>query len=86
MKAQVIQAKCQRTTLAPILGDGTYAWKCAQANAVLGNKTKAFEWLEKCFQAKPIVLTWVKYDPLLNSLHADTRFQGFLKKLNFPEN
>ena len=66
-------------------GAGYYQWHCAQASAFVGNKDMAFEWLEQCFQDKEPWLTWIKYNPLFNSLHADPRFAAFLKKMNFPE-
>ncbi len=66
-------------------GDGFYAWRCASASAFAGNNDLAFEWLEKCFQAKETSLTWVKYNPLFNSIHGDPRFAAFLKKMNFPQ-
>ena len=53
---------------------------CAQ----LGDKDKAFEWLDKAYQSRSC-LYWLRQDPRLDSLHADPRFQELLKKMKFPQ-
>jgi serine/threonine protein kinase/Tfp pilus assembly protein PilF len=54
--------------------------------AGLGNKDKAFEFLEKAFQEKsPDVPYFLKADLRLDSLRSDPRFQNLLRRLNLPQ-
>ena len=56
----------------------------AAVYAGLGDKDKAFEWLEKNFQSKEDLASvrWrVPYEPL----RADPRFKILLKRMNLPE-
>ena len=53
---------------------------CAQ----LGDKDKAFEWLDKAYQSRSC-LYWLRQDPRLDSLHSDPRFQELLTKMKFPQ-
>ena len=53
---------------------------CAQ----LGDKDKAFEWLDKAYQSRSC-LYWLRQDPRLDSLRSDPRFQELLRKVNFPQ-
>jgi non-specific serine/threonine protein kinase len=52
----------------------------AQIYIALGNKDKAFEWLDKSS-----FLASLKMDPWYDSIRNDTRFQILLQKMNFPE-
>ncbi len=47
----------------------------------LGQKDQAFEWLEKAYQEHNILMLWLKTDPRFDSLRADARFAGLLKKV-----
>jgi tetratricopeptide (TPR) repeat protein len=54
--------------------------------AGLGNKDKAFEFLEKAYQEKsPDVAYFLKADLRIDSLRSDPRFQNLLRRMNFPE-
>jgi TolB-like protein/predicted Zn-dependent protease len=57
----------------------------AEANAFLGHKDRAFEWLDRAYEEKDSTLYWLRGDPLLRSLEGDPRYQAFLRKLNLPE-
>ncbi len=49
--------------------------------AGLGDKSKAMEWLEKAYEERSF-LTWLKVDPIFDSLRNDTRFISLLQRLH----
>jgi TolB-like protein/Tfp pilus assembly protein PilF len=51
----------------------------------LGEKDKAFEWLEKSYEQRGSWLIHLKVDPMFDSLRSDPRFQDLLEKMNFPD-
>jgi TolB-like protein/Tfp pilus assembly protein PilF len=51
----------------------------------LGEKDKAFEWLEKSYEQRDSWLIQIKVDPMYNSLRSDPRFQDLLERMNFPD-
>ena len=53
--------------------------------AGLGDKDKAFEWLEKAYQERSDSLAWFKFDPESKSLHDDPRFAPLMRKIGFNE-
>ncbi len=57
----------------------------ALAYTSLGDKDKAFEWLEKAFKAREGRMTLMKADPLLNDLHSDPRFKDLLKRVGLEK-
>jgi len=50
-----------------------YAWR--------GEKAAAFEWLDRAFARRDAGLVDMKVDPVLASLHDDTRYRPFLRKM-----
>jgi len=52
--------------------------------AGLGEKERAFEWLERAYKAHDIDMTFLKVDPALDPLRSDPRFQDLLRRMNFP--
>jgi TolB-like protein/Tfp pilus assembly protein PilF len=53
--------------------------------AGLGNKNRAFEFLEYAYNEKsPDVAYFVKADLRIDSLRSDPRFQNLLRRMNFP--
>jgi TolB-like protein/DNA-binding winged helix-turn-helix (wHTH) protein/Tfp pilus assembly protein PilF len=51
-----------------------------------GEKDKAFEWLEKAYDAKEGgELTLLAVDPVWKNLHGDPRFSALLKRIGLPE-
>jgi len=52
----------------------------AQVYTALGNKDKAFEWMDK----SEFILT-IKVDPWFDPIRDDLRFHTLLKKMNFPK-
>jgi len=56
----------------------------AQTYAELGEKDRAFLWLEKCYKDRA-TLQFLKVDPALSSLHSDPRFADLVKRVGFPQ-
>ena len=53
--------------------------------AGLGDKDKAFEWLEKAYQERSDSLAWFRFDPESKSLQSDPRFAALMRKIGFTE-
>jgi serine/threonine-protein kinase len=47
----------------------------------LGDRDAAFQWLEKAATDDLFMLTYLKMDPIYDSLRADPRYFAILKKL-----
>jgi TolB-like protein/predicted Ser/Thr protein kinase len=56
----------------------------ASPYARLGEKDKAFEWLEKGYQQRDHGMAWIKAAPWYDNLRSDPRFQDLLRRMNFP--
>jgi serine/threonine protein kinase/Tfp pilus assembly protein PilF len=56
----------------------------ASVYAGLGEKDKAFEWLEKDYQTKGD-LTWIRWEVPYETLRDDPRYKDLLKRMNLPE-
>ena len=48
----------------------------------LGEKDKAFEWLEKSYQERSNSLLWLGVSPLFDSLRSDPRFDNLLRRVS----
>jgi tetratricopeptide (TPR) repeat protein len=59
-------------------------YEVAGVYAQLGDKDRAFEWLDKAYRNRSC-LYWVRQDPRFDSIHSDPRFQELLAKMNFPQ-
>jgi len=46
----------------------------------LGNKDRAFEWLEKAFEARTVTPFWVRLFPFFDEITSDARFDELMKK------
>ena len=51
----------------------------------LGDKDKAFEWLEKAYEERSDSLAWFRFDPESKSLRSDPRFSALMRKVGFTE-
>ena len=51
----------------------------------LGEKDKALEWMERAYEEHSGQIIYAKVDPRLDPLRSDPRFQGILRRMNFPE-
>jgi len=54
----------------------------AAVYVALGDKDKAFQWLEKAYQRKDWALVQIKVVPAFDSLRSDARFSELLKRMN----
>ncbi|HKX59461.1 MAG TPA: TIR domain-containing protein [Steroidobacteraceae bacterium] len=61
------------------------SYQLALVHAGLGDEERAFESLEKAFDERSTLLTYLKMDPRFDSLRADPRFKAMLRRLNFLE-
>ena len=48
----------------------------------LGAKEEAFHWLEKAYSERDLYLAWIKFDPALDPLRSDDRFQKLMHRMN----
>jgi TolB-like protein/DNA-binding winged helix-turn-helix (wHTH) protein/Tfp pilus assembly protein PilF len=61
-----------------------HAFEIATDYALLGEKNKAFEWLDKAFQKREVGLVDLTVDENFQSLRTDPRFQDLVKRLGLP--
>jgi tetratricopeptide (TPR) repeat protein len=61
------------------------AYYIAMVYSGLGEKDKAFEWLEKEFAERGSQLSQIRWQMEFDSLHDDPRFKDLLKRMNLPE-
>jgi len=59
-------------------------YEIAVIYAGLGEKDRAFEWLEKAYEERASLLVYFRMDPRIWSLRSDPRFQDLLRRMNFP--
>jgi len=50
----------------------------------LGDKDKAFEWLENAYNERNHWLIWIKVEPRFDSLRSDPRFTDLLRRIGLP--
>ena len=56
-----------------------------QTYAALGEIDEAFRWLETGYQERAAWMVVLKVDPHLDPLRSDPRFEGLLRRMNFPD-
>jgi predicted Zn-dependent protease len=59
----------------------TSAYQIAEVHAYRGESGAAFEWLDRAFRQRDPGMTWIRVDPLLQSLRGDPRYQKLLVKM-----
>jgi TolB-like protein len=61
------------------------AYQVGDVYAWLGDKDKAFEWLERAYQQHDSGLNGIAYDPILAGMESDPRYDALLKKLGLSD-
>jgi tetratricopeptide (TPR) repeat protein len=51
----------------------------------LGQKDQAFEWLEKAYDHRSMMLNWLNIEPRLDSIRSDPRYQQFGRRIGLPQ-
>jgi eukaryotic-like serine/threonine-protein kinase len=54
----------------------------ASVYVALGDKEKAFEYLEKAYQERAGWMIWINVDPIWDPIRSDPRFDALLKRMN----
>jgi hypothetical protein len=57
----------------------------AAVYAGLGNKSQAFDWLNKGIDERSSSMIYLKVDPFFDTLHADPRFADLLRRIGLPQ-
>lgn len=57
----------------------------AHLYARLGDKDKAFGWLEKAYDERSESMTWLKVDPVYDPLRTDPRYQDLLRRVGLAQ-
>jgi eukaryotic-like serine/threonine-protein kinase len=61
------------------------SYAIATVYAGLGDRDKAFEWLEKAYEERSPGLTWLKVEPMLDSIRSDPRYRNLLRRTGLPQ-
>jgi TolB-like protein/Tfp pilus assembly protein PilF len=56
----------------------------ARLNLALGRKDQALDCLQTAYRGRDSFMVFMKVDPLLDELRAETRFEDLLRRMNFP--
>jgi tetratricopeptide (TPR) repeat protein len=51
----------------------------------LGEKDEAFRWYDKAFEERSLCVSVMKFDPRLDPIHNDPRYQDLIRLVGFPE-
>jgi TolB-like protein/Flp pilus assembly protein TadD len=62
-----------------------WASEIARVYAFRGEKDRAFQWLNRAYEARDEDLYFMKDDPLFKNLEGDPRYKAFLRKMNLLE-
>ena len=72
-RQRLILIKTEKQSVPPVLVASMYAR--------VGDKDKAFEFLQRAFDLRDMSLMFIKVDPIWTSLHSDPRFAALLQRL-----
>jgi len=50
----------------------------------LGEKEESFRWLDRAYEERSICISGMKFDPRLDPIRSDPRYDTLVRKLNFP--
>jgi TolB-like protein/Tfp pilus assembly protein PilF len=57
----------------------------AQLYSSLGDKDKAFFWLNKAYEERAVTLIYLKVDPAFDPLRSDPRYVELVRRIGFPQ-
>jgi len=60
-------------------------YEIAMIYAGLGDRDRAFEWLQKAYEDRATLLVYFRMDPRIWGLRSDPRHQALLRRMNFPQ-
>jgi eukaryotic-like serine/threonine-protein kinase len=80
-------SKALETLLNQRKAKATYvsSYRIARFYAELGDKDRAFEWLNTAYQEHDSLLEGLKTDFTVDSLHSDPRYADLVRKMGFPQ-
>ena len=81
-RAAAQRVLAEMTRLAP--DRFAFALPIARIHSALGDKDRAFEWLQKACDERDSYAIWVKVDPTLDNLRSDPRFAQVLREMGLP--
>jgi eukaryotic-like serine/threonine-protein kinase len=61
------------------------SYAIATVYAGLGDRDKAFEYLEKAYDERSPGITWLKVEPMLDSIRSDPRYGDLLRRTGLPQ-
>lgn len=61
------------------------SWAFAIVHVGLGDKDRAFQWLDKAYDERPSDLQNIKVDPRMEPLRSDPRYQDLLLRMGLPK-
>ena len=65
-------------------GESVSKVNIAATYTALGDKDQAFAWLAKAYEERPGSISYLKVNPMFDSLHSDPRFADLLRRSGFP--
>jgi hypothetical protein len=63
----------------------TSAYRIAQVYSARGETDRAFEWLDRAYAQHDAGLSHVRIVPLLRTLHGDSRWASFMRKMGLAD-
>jgi len=60
------------------------AYDFAVVYAGLADRDRAFEWLDKAYDERSSFLTHLRWDPRLDGLHTESRYQALVQRIGLP--
>jgi TolB-like protein/Tfp pilus assembly protein PilF len=66
------------------MADPIHMYDLALIYSILGEKDKAFEWLEKCYQIHHTNLPGLKVEPDFEHIRSDPRYDDLIVRIGFP--
>jgi tetratricopeptide (TPR) repeat protein len=62
----------------------TCAFEIGTTELALGRRDEAFRWFEAAYQDRSLCITSMKFDPRLDSVRSDPRYESLIQRVGFP--